>query len=72
MYREELVVTNVTTDENFKSNAEVRKWTSLSVGHICYTVGLLDTGLTLLFATLKSNKTNFDITSKSVGKAIFF
>ncbi|KAJ8986077.1 hypothetical protein NQ317_003371 [Molorchus minor] len=66
--REELVVTDVTTNEDFNLDYKVRKWTSHSVGFVCYSVGLMDAGLVILFSTLTDDRTKFNFTSQVKGK----
>ncbi|CAG9762041.1 unnamed protein product [Ceutorhynchus assimilis] len=63
--REEIFISNVTTDEHFKLNFTVAKWATLNAGPICYTGGITNNGsLIILFSTLSSNGTGIAITEK--------
>ncbi|XP_057651759.1 uncharacterized protein LOC130891177 [Diorhabda carinulata] len=64
--REELIISNVTAQTILSLKSNVVTWRSQNIGSICYSVGLADTGLTILMSYLNTNKSGFNTTTNFI------
>ncbi|KAK4887110.1 hypothetical protein RN001_003381 [Aquatica leii] len=62
--REELLITDVITDNTFKLNKDVVAWKSISTNGKVYGVGLLKNSVVILNAKLTPDSKSFEITEK--------